>query len=227
MSIHFSSKFPRNDSYSAKCSFVTNKQKLSFLTIRCATKILRFRERIVKFLRNIRDVETCCNTLTANDGTIQFFSDDQTYETWNISYWFGLRAAYSYRINSPCSLVGAWSERSTSVFFFYRFWIAASVLIKQTNCSRDSVNRIRHKKIWKGRASRWEGGGGGERGRNLGSSKDMENNDEARTVADRASTSKEEPLEATADDDYGCEHYKRKSKFVVSISIGFFLQVYV
>lgn len=55
----------------------------------------------------------------------------------------------------------------------------------------------------------------------------MENNDEARTVADRASTSKEEPLEATADDDYGCEHYKRKSKFVVSISIGFFLQVHV
>ena len=44
----------------------------------------------------------------------------------------------------------------------------------------------------------------------------MENNDEARTVAERASTSKEEPLEATADDDYGCEHYKRKSKFVVS-----------
>ena len=55
----------------------------------------------------------------------------------------------------------------------------------------------------------------------------MENNDEARTVADRASTSKEEPLEATADDDYGCEHYKRKSKFVVSTSIAFFLQIYL
>lgn len=84
MSIRFSSKFPRNDSYSAKHSSVTDKQKLSFLTIKRATKILRFRRRIVKFLRNIRDVETCYNTLTVNDGTIQF-SYDQTHETRNIS----------------------------------------------------------------------------------------------------------------------------------------------
>lgn len=45
----------------------------------------------------------------------------------------------------------------------------------------------------------------------------MENNDEARAVAEHASTSKEKPLEATAGDDYGCEHYKRKAKFVVSL----------
>lgn len=43
---------------------------------------------------------------------------------------------------------------------------------------------------------------------------DMENNDEARTVAGRASTSKEEQPQNGPDDDYGCEHYKRKSKFV-------------
>ncbi|CAK9797641.1 RING finger and CHY zinc finger domain-containing protein 1 [Anthophora quadrimaculata] len=50
---------------------------------------------------------------------------------------------------------------------------------------------------------------------NLGLSRDMENNDEARTVAERASTSKEEPLWPTnTNDDYGCEHYKRRSKFV-------------
>lgn len=100
MSIRFSSKFPRNDSYSAKHSSVTDKQKLSSLTIRRATKILRFRERIVKFLRNIRDVETCCNTLTANDGTIQF-SYDQTYETRNISRWFRLRVALFIQNKQP------------------------------------------------------------------------------------------------------------------------------
>lgn len=100
MSIRFSSKFPRNDSYSAKHSSVTDKQKLSSLTIRRATKILRFTERIVKFLRNIRDVETYCNTLTANDGTIQF-SYDQTYETRNISRWFRLRVALFIQNKQP------------------------------------------------------------------------------------------------------------------------------
>lgn len=100
MSIRFSSKFPRNDSYSAKHSSVTDKQKLSFLTIKRATKILRFRRRIVKFLRNIRDVETCYNTLTVNDGTIQFFYD-QTHETRNISRWFRLRATLFIQNKQP------------------------------------------------------------------------------------------------------------------------------
>jgi hypothetical protein len=43
------------------------------------------------------------------------------------------------------------------------------------------------------------------------------------SIVDRASTSGEETL-AIPDDDYGCEHYKRKSKFVVcSMLIHIFL----
>lgn len=35
-------------------------------------------------------------------------------------------------------------------------------------------------------------------------------------TVDRASTSGEDTVTTTVEDDYGCEHYKRKSKFVVS-----------